>query len=80
MASKLNFIMIGQPAIGLAIIGIFPFRVPSASGSEALPDQSALKAAEMWLKTGDERSAIETVTPMMNKDNRCRVSGYYIKL
>ncbi|MGA9534411.1 MAG: DUF4019 domain-containing protein [Desulfobacterales bacterium] len=31
------------------------------------------------LETGNKTSAVETITPMLDKDGQWRVSGYYIK-
>lgn len=57
-------------------------------------EDAAHKSAEAWLDLVDEgryvviqydttfenkKSAVETITPMMDSDGRSRVAGYYIK-
>ncbi|MBU4211767.1 MAG: DUF4019 domain-containing protein [Kiritimatiellae bacterium] len=56
-------------------------KVKSTSYKTSLPGASDGQYVVIEFKTSFEnkKSAIETVTPMMDKDGKWRVSGYYIK-
>jgi predicted SnoaL-like aldol condensation-catalyzing enzyme len=56
-------------------------KLSSKKYSESLPGAPDGKYVVIQYKTSFERkkSAVETVTPMVDRDGRWRVSGYYIK-